>query len=280
MLGTTTEVRGLTASDLPSVRALLDRDPGVNVFLRYRVDSSTLHDRVVGSRVWGFFDGPELVAACHAGSNIVPAEADAEAVEAFAAHILTEGLRPASLAGPQEAVLPLWEKLAPFLGPARSVRPVQPFLAIDIEPSVEPDPRVRRVVMDEIDILYPACVSMFQEEVGIDPELSGGHGYRARVAQLISQGWAFAIVEDGEILFKTEVGAASPHACQLQGVWVRPDRRGENIAAGALAEVIRMVRRDVAPLVTLYVNDHNVPARALYRRVGFTERTTFASILL
>ena len=45
---------------------------------------------------------------------------------------------------------------------------------------------------------------------------------RQGLAQLISQGWAFAIVEDGEVLFKTEVGAASPHACQLQGVWVRP----------------------------------------------------------
>ena len=45
-------------------------------------------------------------------------------------------------------------------------------------------------------------------------------------------------------------------------------------------QVIRLVRRDVAPLVTLYVNDHNIPARALYRRVGFTEQATFASVLL
>jgi len=280
MLGTTTGVRGLTADDLASVRALLDRDPGVNVFLRYRVDSTTLRDRGVGPRVWGYFDGPDLVAACHAGSNIVPAEAGADAVEAFAGHVLTEGIRPASIAGLQSAVLGLWERLAPFLGPARSVRPIQPFLTIDHDPDIAADPRVRRVVMDEIDVLYPACVSMFREEVGIDPEASGGHGYRARVAQLISQGWAFAIIEDGDILFKAEVGAASPHACQLQGVWVRPDRRGEDIAASALAQVVRLVRRDVAPLVTLYVNDHNVPARALYRRVGFIERATFASILL
>jgi predicted GNAT family acetyltransferase len=230
--------------------------------------------------VWGYYDGPDLLAACHAGSNIVPAEADDDAVEAFAAHVLTEGIRPASIAGLQSAVLPLWERLAQFLGPARSVRPVQPFLAIDHDPHVAPDPRVRRVTMDEIDQLYPACVSMFREEVGIDPEASSSHGYRARVAQLVSQGWAFAIIEDGEVLFKTEVGAASPHACQLQGVWVRPDRRGEDIAASALAHVVRLVRRDVAPLVTLYVNDHNVPARALYRTVGFTERATFASILL
>lgn len=280
MLGTTTGVRGLTADDLPSVRALLDRDPGVNVFLRHRVDTTALHDRFVGARVWGYFDGPDLVAACHAGSNIVPAEADAEAVEAFAGHVLVEGIRPASIAGLQSAVLPLWDRLAPFLGPARSVRAVQPFLAIDEEPRVAPDPRVRRVTMDELDLLYPACVAMFREEVGIDPEASGGHGYRARVAQLISQGWAFAIIEDGQVLFKTEVGAASPQACQLQGVWVQPDRRGEDLSAAALAQVVRLVRRDVAPLVTLYVNDHNVPARALYRRVGFIERATFASILL
>lgn len=279
MLGTA-GVRGLTAHDIPSVRRLLDRDPGVNVFLRYRVDATALRDRVVGARVWGFFDGDELVSACHAGSNIVPAEATAEAVDAFAEFLLIEGLRPASLAGLQSAVLPLWERVEPFLGPARSVRPVQPFLTIDHDPAMHGDPRVRRVTMDEIDLLYPACVAMFREEVGVDPEMAGGHGYRARVAQLISQGWAFAIIEDGEVLFKTEIGAASAFACQLQGVWVRPDRRGQGIAAAALTQVIHHVRRDIAPLVTLYVNDHNVAARATYARVGFREEATFASVLL
>lgn len=279
MLGTTS-VRGLTSQDLPAVRTLLDRDPAVNVFLRHRVDLTGLRDRVVGARVWGFFDGSDLLAACHAGSNIVPTEASADVIEAFADQVLVEGIRPASVAGLQSTVIPLWERLAPILGPARSIRAVQPFLTLDRDPSVRSDPRVRRVTMDEFDLLYPACVEMFREEVGVDPEVAGGHGYRARVAQLVSQGWAFAIVEDGEVLFKTEVGAASPSACQLQGVWVRPDRRGEDIAAGALAEVVRQVRATIAPLVTLYVNDHNLIARATYRRVGFRETATFASVLL
>jgi predicted GNAT family acetyltransferase len=283
MLGTTSVppgLRSLTSRDLPAVRALLDLDPGVNVFLRHRIDTTGLRDSMASARVWGYFEGDDLIAACHAGSNIVPAQATPAAIEAFADHVLADGLRPASVAGLQSAVIPLWERLAPYLGPARSIRPVQPFLAIDREPLVPSDPRVRRVTMDEFDLLYPACVSMFIEEVGIDPEVAGGHGYRARVAQLISQGWAFAIIEDGEVLFKTEVGAASPHACQLQGVWVRPDRRGQDIAGGALAGVIRQVQRDLSPLVTLYVNDHNLPARATYQRVGFRETATFASILL
>jgi len=282
MLGTTSApgLRTLTSEDLPIVRALLDQDPGVNVFLRHRIDTTGLRDRVMSTRVLGYFNGDDLVAACHAGSNIVPAEATPESIQAFADHVLLDGLRPASVAGLQSAVIPLWERLAPFLGPPRSIRPVQPFLSLDHDPAEPSDSRVRRVTMDEFDILYPACVSMFVEEVGVDPEASGGHGYRARVAQLISQGWAFAIIEDGEVLFKTEVGASSPLACQLQGVWVRPDQRGKDIAAGALAEVVRQVRRDVAPLVTLYVNDHNIAARATYRRVGFNETATFASILL
>jgi predicted GNAT family acetyltransferase len=136
------------------------------------------------------------------------------------------------------------------------------------------------VVLDEFDVLYPACVAMFTEEVGVDPEIGGASGYRARVAQLITQGWAFAIVEDGQVLFKTEVGAATSYACQLQGVWVRPDRRGEDIAVSALAAVVKLVRATVAPVVTLYVNDHNRSARRTYERVGFRETEMFASILL
>jgi predicted GNAT family acetyltransferase len=35
----------------------------------------------------------------------------------------------------------------------------------------------------------------------------------------------------------------------------------------------------IAPVVTLYVNDFNAPARAAYHRVGFTQAATFCSVL-
>ncbi len=276
----TTHLRVLTAADLPELRALLDRDPQVNLFVRHRVDLTGLQERLMGGRVWGYYEGDELVSACHAGANIVPVEATPEAIDAFADQLLADGVRPASLVGLRSAVMPLWERVESQWGPARSVRPFQPFLVLDDDPAVPADPRVHRVVLDEFDALYPACVAMFTEEVGIDPETGGASGYRARVAQLISQGWAFAIMEEGEVLFKTEVGAATSFASQLQGVWVRPDRRGEDIAVGALAAVVEQVRATVAPVVTLYVNDHNRSARRLYERVGFRETEMFSSILL
>lgn len=280
MLKTTTHVRPLTTSDLAELYALLDRDPLVNLFVRNRVDATKLQTRWLGGQVWGYFEDGVLVSACHAGANVVPVQATPAAVEAFVDQAIADNVRPSSIVGPRDAVLAMWKRLEPHWGPARSPRLDQPFMVLDRDSRLRPDPRVRPVVLDEFDTVYPACVAMFTEEVGVDPEVGNRSGYRARVAQLISQGWAFAVIEDGDVLFKAEVGAATPYACQIQGVYVRPDLRGQGIAAPALAAVVQQARATVAPVVTLYVNDHNVAARRAYERVGFEQTATFASILL
>jgi uncharacterized protein len=96
---------------------------------------------------------------------------------------------------------------------------------------------------------------------------------------MVCSGRAFARFEDGEVVFKAEIGAATPHACQVQGVWVRPDRRGQGLCAPGMAAVVQHAQRDIAPVVTLYVNDYNVPARSAYRRVGFRDIGEFATVL-
>ena len=121
---------------------------------------------------------------------------------------------------------------------------------------------------------------MYEEEIGVSPELAGGREmYRARVLQLIGRGWSFARYDDGRVVFKAEVACVSPAAAQVQGVWVPPDRRGEGLASQGLAAVVEMVRRDVAPTVSLYVNEWNAPARAVYQRIGFRETTRFSTIM-
>jgi predicted GNAT family acetyltransferase len=46
-----------------------------------------------------------------------------------------------------------------------------------------------------------------------------------------------------------------------------------------MATVVRLIRRTIAPVVSLYVNDFNTPARRAYERVGFTQVGTFTSVL-
>jgi len=275
-----TPVRVLDDRELDVVRDLLDRDPVANVFVSSRIESAGLDPWRLGAEVWGFVAGGQLAALCYAGANLVPVGASAEACRGFAEKARRQGRRCSSIVGPREQVALLWSLLEPTWGPARDVRPYQPLMAISDRPKIAPDPLVRRVRPDELDILYPACVAMFTEEVGISPANGdGGSLYRARVGELIGQGRAFARIEDGRVVFKAEVGAATQEACQIQGVWVEPTLRGRGYANGGMAAVVEQAQASVAPVVSLYVNDYNTAARAAYTRVGFVEVGSFMSVL-
>jgi predicted GNAT family acetyltransferase len=275
-----TPVRVLDDRELDAVRDLLDRDPVANVFVSSRIESAGLDPWRLGAEVWGFVAGGRLAALCYAGANLVPVGASADACRAFAEKARRQGRRCSSIVGPREQVALLWSLLEPTWGPSRDVRPHQPLMAISDAPKIAPDPLVRQVRPDELDILYPACVAMFTEEVGISPANGdGGSLYRARVGELIGQGRAFARIEDGRVVFKAEVGAATQEACQIQGVWVDPALRGRGYANGGMAAVVAQAQESVAPVVSLYVNDYNSAARAAYTRVGFVEVGSFMSVL-
>lgn len=129
-------------------------------------------------------------------------------------------------------------------------------------------------------MIMPACVAMFTEEVGVSPMAGdGGLLYQARVAELVGAGRSFARIDDGKVVFKAEIGAATSEACQIQGVWVAPEFRGRGLSETGMAAVLRYALQDVAPVVSLYVNDYNTAARAAYRRVGFREVGAFMSVL-
>jgi predicted GNAT family acetyltransferase len=273
-------VRPLGASDLDAFLALAERDPVVNVFADYRARTTNLEPRWLGGEMWGRFEGGELRAACHVGANLVPVQANAEDARAFAERALTRGRTVSTIVGPQETVEVFWNAVASGWGRPRELRWNQPHLELAGEPAVEPDPTVRRTTRRDMAELYPACVAMYTEEVGISPEFGGGAElYRARVTQLMNRGWSFARFDEGRLVFKAEVACATPYAAQVQGVWVPPDRRGEGLAVAGMAAVVDMVRREVAPVFSLYVNDWNEPARRAYAKVGFRETARFATVM-
>jgi hypothetical protein len=259
---------------------LTARDPVVNVFADYRTRLTQLDTRWLGGEVWGYLEDNRLVSACHAAANLVPVNATPTAIEHFAHRAIATQRRCATIVGPADDVDLLWSILEPKWSRPRETRRNQPHLQISSTPLVEPDPDVRRTVARDLDVLYPACVAMYTEEVGVSPEAGGGADlYRARVSQLISKGWSFARIEDGRVVFKAEVAAASPYACQVQGVYVDPSRRGEGLAAAGMAAVVEMARAEIAPVVSLYVNDHNEAARRAYARVGFEQSALFTTIM-
>ncbi|HVB45207.1 MAG TPA: GNAT family N-acetyltransferase [Streptosporangiaceae bacterium] len=266
--------------DRDQVLALCDHDPVANVFVSARVCASGLDPMRLGAQVWGYYQGGRLVSACYVGANMVPVQAVPAAVTAFAERARLQGRRCSSIAGPADAVRDLWHQLAPYWDRPREIRDHQPLMAIAANPLVSPDPMVRRVQPHEIGVLLPASIAMFTEEVGISPiGADGGAAYRARVSELVVGGRSFARIEGGKVIFKADIGAATALACQVQGVWVPPELRGRGHAAHGMAAVVSIARQTFAPVVSLYVNDFNAPARAAYSRVGFTEVGAFMSVL-
>ncbi|WP_203566791.1 GNAT family N-acetyltransferase [Aestuariimicrobium ganziense] len=275
-----TRLRVLGNGDLPALLQLTAHDPVAHLFVRARTSQYGIGRLTLGCEVLGFERQGRLVSVLHHGSNLVMAGDDPEAVQAFVAKI---GPRrhTSSIMGRSPDVRALWEGLTQRWGQSwgayRDLRPRQPLMVMQDDPTVPEDPRVRRVRADEFEAYFDAAVKMYTEEVGVTP-LEPSGGYASYVRGLIAQGRAFGIVENGRVLFKSDIGTAMDAVCQVQGVWLDPSLRGRGLSEPAMASVVRLCREN-HPVVSLYVNDFNTRARKLYERVGFDTVDEFATVL-
>ncbi len=264
--------------DGAAVRRVFDDDPIGSCMVAARVADHGIDSNAIGGELWTR-RGPDE-SLCYAGANLIPLRGRLSDLYAFADAAMTTSRRCSSLVGRAELVMPMWQRLEPAWGPARDVREHQPLMSLTSMPICDIDPDVRQVRPDEIDTYLVAAIDMFIGEVGVDPRIGdGGRGYRRRVASLISAGRAWARFENGEVVFKAEVGSQSPAVSQIQGVWVHPEWRGRGLGTAGTATLAAVIV-GTGRIASLYVNDFNTVARATYDRVGFTEVGTFATVLL
>jgi predicted GNAT family acetyltransferase len=276
----TVPARLLGDAERMAVERLLDRDPYAAAQVAEQVAAFGLAWWRTEARVFGYGSRRHLQSLCWLGNNLIPVHATPPAVAAFADLAGLNSRTCSSIVGTADAVLDLWTRLALHWGPARDVRPCQPLLATGALPAVPPDPQVRIVRPAELDLLFPASVAMYTEEVGVSPISDGGErGYRERVAELVRARRAYARIIDGRVVFKAELAIVTRHTAQIQGVWVAPEWRGRGLGARGVSAVVHDALRRVAPTVSLYVNDYNEPARAVYARCGFRQVGTFATVL-
>ena len=273
--------RLLGDADRSALQELLERHPVTGAQVDELVNATRVDWWRGGARIFGYAPRGHLEAICWYGTNLMPVGVEtAEAAEAFAAIGRSESRRCSSIVGPAEAVLPIWSRLESSWGPAREVRTDQPLLVAEEVPELAGDPNVRLVRSDELDILLPASIAMYTEEVGVSPVRGDdGQPYRRRVASLIKGRRSYARIEDGEVLFKADLAVVTRRTAQIQGVWVPPKWRGHGLASAGMAAVVADTLRRGIPQVSLYVNAHNTPARRAYARSGFRQIGHFATIL-
>lgn len=272
--------RVLGVDDTRDLWSLVSQDPVANVFAASHLETvGSAAPSSTGGELIGMYRHGDLRAACWAGVNLVPIGVDDETGAIFGDHLGRSGRTFSSVFGPAEGVLDIWSTFEDYVAAPFDVRPAQPLLAMDGTPHVTPAPDLRFTRPEELDRVLPACAAMFEEEVGYSPFLGGSDHYRRRVASLIRRRQSLAAFDDdGTVIFKAELGTVSAQTVQVQGVWMHPDHRGQGRSAGYMAAVVAAARA-VAPTVSLYVNSYNTRALAAYRRVGFEQVGTFATIL-
>lgn len=268
----------LSNKDTASVLRVLDADPIATCMIAARVQESGLDPRSFHGEMWSR-GGPQE-SLCFYGANLVPLLGDVDDLRSFADRACRGPRMCSSLVGRAELTLPLWEMLEADWGAPRELRSEQPLLATSQLSEFPPDPEVRLVRADELDVYLTAAVAMFIEEVGVDPRANdGGRGYRRRIASLIAAGRAWARFEDGQVVYKAEIGSRSAAVGQIQGVWVHPLYRGRGLGSAGTATVVDAVVRS-GRVASLYVNSFNFPARRAYARIGLTQVATFTTVLL
>ena len=143
----------------------------------------------------------------------------------------------------------------------------------------EPAGYARLATSADLGELLPAAAAMFTEEVGFDPIARYGDGYAARLRTLIA-GQRSAIVTDvnGRVIFKADAGIVNLDAAQVQGVWLHPDYRGYGLAKPFFAAAAQILQHRY-PHLSLYVNDYNARALAMYRGTGWEQIGQFSTII-
>ncbi len=255
----------------------LARRPYDNVFVSWLIATG----QAARGEVLVWRDASKAIAGvCYYGMQIVPFADDDAAIDAFADRARRfRGAR--MIVGPRENIERFWPRVRDTMDAPTAIRASQPVYALTSRAAIANVGGVTgdagRATRDELDEIVPQSAAMIAGELGGDPSRASVE-FRARTGRIIDARWSWRYRVDGRLAFICNVGAVTPFTAQLQGVWTPPELRGQGHAARGLAAISRLLL-DEFPTLSLYVNDFNTSAIALYERVGFTRVGEFRTIL-
>ena len=256
--------------------AFLSRAPYENVYLQWLIESAR---ESPGRIVLAVAERGEICGVAHDASNVALA-GDEESIDAFANALARSRSVPRMIVAPRALVERYWKRLRHKLPQPWAIRTSQPLYALDAASLHAPSAKVAgvaRATLGEAGEIVLGAARMAAGELGGEADEIDA-GYRARIEGIIASGgfWRYRI--DGRLVFQCYVGPRTAATAQLQGIWAPPNERGAGYATRGLGGVCRELLAEY-PTLSLYVNDFNRAAIALYERLGFRLVGEFASVI-
>lgn len=270
----------LGPKDFPEVAGLLNADPVLNVYLC----ALAMRDALARPRDewWGARRAGRLTALMYLGGlsgAVLPAGDDHEALRALGALAATRAVLPPrfQVIGTRDAVAAARER---FPGTDSALRLEREQLYMSLNPAVltpfERLPELRPAQREDLDLMYETGAALRAEELLEDPRDSEPEAFRRRCEEDCRDGHTMVWRDKRGLVFRASVSARTIDAAQISGVFTPPEYRNRGIAKRALAEMcLRLIER--SDECCLFVNTINAPAIAAYRRIGFVERSPWAS---
>lgn len=271
----------LGPSDLPEVFGFLDRDPVLNVYLAALV----LRDALAAPRdeYWGVRRDGTLTGLLHIGGHsgaVLPLGDDPQTLRLLAEQArlrLSFMPRRFQVIGPRAAVT----TMVPLLmrsGLTPRLEREQVYMALErgVLPAFQRLPALAPAEPADFELVYASGAMLRLEELEEDPRTADPEAYRRRVEDECRDGHTWLWKDASGLCFRASVSAITGDAAQISGVFTPPARRRRGFARRGLSELcLRLFERCRA--TCLFVNRHNLPALALYRELGFVERSDWYS---
>jgi RimJ/RimL family protein N-acetyltransferase len=266
----------LSPANADEALAYLERRPAESVYVYWLIASGQLA-RTGRCALWRDATG-HVGGCCYIGLQLVPAGESNDALDAFAEYA-RQAPRARMIVGVRGSVERLWRTLVRTMPAPSAIRVSQPIYVLarsGLAPG-NTEAEVALATLDDLDEIVANSAMMIAGELGGDPRRTNAD-FRARTARIIAAGWWWTYRVDERLAFMCNIGSIMPQTAQIQGVWSPPAMRGRGYAARALGAICDRLL-DTTPTLSLYVNDFNRSAIALYERVGFERAGECQSIL-
>ena len=181
--------------------------------------------------------------------------------------------------GERRTVRAFWEMVREWHQPARLVRDRQLVMILDRK-RLRPYERtvaVRHARSDEWQAVVTSSAQLIEQELSYDPRRAGAD-FSENVRGMIERKLWWVGERDGRLCFFCNIGPWCERTAQLQGIWTPPELRRQGLAAAAFGAICDRLL-DTVPTLSLYVNDFNEAAIALYQQTGFEHVTNFQTLL-
>ena len=270
-------IERMTSAYEKDALAYLARKPYANVFLTYLI----LFDLAQSTRnalYVALDEGNRVRGVAFFSRQVALAADDPATVEAFA-RVGADNRGEKMIVGPREEVAAYWALIRRGHERPRAVRDRQFVMMVDramLKP-YEHTVLARRARIDEWTAVADNSSAMIAIELDYDP-LRSSPEFTSNVRAMINRGLWWVGESYSRLCFFCNVGPWSPQTAQLQGIWTPPELRGKGLATAALGAICDRLL-ELSPTLSLYVNDFNEKAVALYERVGFVTVSEFQTLL-